>query len=240
MNNHRLIYDTICNLFSVINLILVTPHFLNQKIFCSSTSDTQFHIMGTSRQLFKRAWFYPLQNIEKFPMHALGAHLDYRHFYELVFAIQAQSSPSVYVVDDWLPLSLFAICLLHHADDTLGAVKAIEKVPLKLLPTINGFMFQVDVPFEGVSFQSSNELLYQQISSRTRSFTCFNEVSNVLSWVTLFIKLLELGWLVSIRHYEIVDPLRIWFGIQRESLSKSIILSFDGVCNHLLQLLNRY
>ena len=128
-------------------------------------------------------------------------------------------------------------CQLHHVDDTSGSVQAIEKVPLKLLPTINGFMFQVNVPVEGVSFESLDKLFYQQISSRTSSFTCFNEVSNVLFWVAFSIKLLELGWLVSIRPSKTDDPLRIWFGIQRESLSKSTILSFDGVCNHLLQLL---
>ena len=95
--------------------------------------------MGTSRQLFKRTRFYFLQNIEKFPMHVLGALLHYKQFYELVFAIHAYSSQLIYVVDDWLLLSLFSVCQLHHADNTPGVVQAIEKAPLKLLPTINGF-----------------------------------------------------------------------------------------------------
>ncbi|KAA0050092.1 uncharacterized protein E6C27_scaffold675G00860 [Cucumis melo var. makuwa] len=92
----------------------------------------------------------------------------------------------------WVHIST-ANSLLHHADDTPSAVEAVEKVPLKLLPTITGFEFQVGVPVEGVSFESSDELFYQQIPSYTNSFTCFNEIDNVLFWVVLSIKLLELS-----------------------------------------------
>ena len=67
----------------------------------------------------------------------------------------------------------------------------------------------------------------------------FEEVRSILFWVTISIKLLELGWLISIRHSQIVNPLHIWLGIQRESLNRSTILTFDGVCSRLLQLLNR-
>ena len=49
MNNYRLVYDTICDLFSVINFIVMTPQFLNQEIFCSPVGNSQLHIMGTSR-----------------------------------------------------------------------------------------------------------------------------------------------------------------------------------------------
>ena len=72
-------------------------------------------------------------------------------------------------------------------------VEAIEKVPLKLLPTINGFRFKVGVPVEGVSFEISDELFDQQISSHTTSFTCFGEVGDMLFWIVLLIKLFELG-----------------------------------------------
>ena len=142
-------------------------------------------------------------------MHALDTHLHYRQLCELVFAIKTQSSPSIYAVDDCLRLLLFGICQLHHVDDTLCVVEVIEKISLKVLPTINGFRLKVGVSVESVSFESSNELFYQQISSRTNSFTCFIEMSNMLFWVAIYIKLLELGWLISIRHSEIVDPLRI-------------------------------
>ncbi|KAA0041833.1 uncharacterized protein E5676_scaffold83G00230 [Cucumis melo var. makuwa] len=195
--------------------------------------------MGTSRQLFKRSEFYSLQNIEKLLMHALDAHLHCRLFDELILTVKTQSSSSANVVNDWLSLSLSCICKLHHADDMSSAVEAVEKVPLKLLPTINGFGFKIGVPVEGIFFKSLDKLFYQQIPSCTSSFTCFNEMSNVLFWVGLSIKLLELGWLVSIQHYEIVDPLPICLGIQRESLSRTTILIFNEVCNHLLQLLNR-
>ncbi|KAA0047488.1 uncharacterized protein E5676_scaffold313G00110 [Cucumis melo var. makuwa] len=153
-------------------------------------------------------------------MYALGAHLYYRQFYELVFAIQAQSSPSIYVVNDWLPLPLSGVCQLNHADHTSGAVEAIEKVPLNLLPTINKFKLQVGVPVEGVSFESLDDLFYQKFPSCTSTFTCFNEMSNMLFWVALFIKLLELGWLVSIRHFAIVDPLCIWLEIQKRKFEQ--------------------
>ena len=46
-----------------------------------------------------------------------------------------------------------------------SAVETVEKVLLKLFPTINGFRFQVGVPVEDISFESSNKLFYQQITS---------------------------------------------------------------------------
>ncbi|KAA0036870.1 uncharacterized protein E5676_scaffold110G002440 [Cucumis melo var. makuwa] len=122
-------------------------------------------------------------------MHPLDAHLLYRQFSELILVVKTQSSPSVDVVDDWLFLSFSCICQLHHTDDTLAAVKAIEKVPLKLLPTINGFRLKVGVLVENVSFESLDELFYQQIPSCTSSFTCFNKLSDVLFWVAISIKL---------------------------------------------------
>ena len=145
-----------------------------------SIGDTQLHIMCMSRQLFKRARFYFLQNIKEFSMHASGAHLHCIQFCELVFAIQAKSSSSVNLVDDQLPLPLFSVCQLHYVNNTSGVVEDIKKVPLKLLPTINGFKLQVDVLVESISFKSLNELFHQQIPSRTNSLTCFNEMSNVL------------------------------------------------------------
>ncbi|KAA0039120.1 hypothetical protein E5676_scaffold322G00650 [Cucumis melo var. makuwa] len=84
--------------------------------------------MGTSLQLFKCIGFYSLQNIEKFLMHALGAHLHCRKFDKSILIIKTQSSPSVDVVDDWLSILLSSVCKLHHADDTPSVVKAIEKV----------------------------------------------------------------------------------------------------------------
>lgn len=61
-----------------------------------------------------------------------------------------------------------------------SVIEAIEKIPLKLLSTINDFRFKVGLPVEGISFESSDKLFDQQISPRTNSFTCFNEVSNKL------------------------------------------------------------
>ncbi|TYK11599.1 uncharacterized protein E5676_scaffold263G00430 [Cucumis melo var. makuwa] len=159
-------------------------------------------------------------------MHALGAHFHCRQFNEIILTVKTQSSPSVDVVDDWLSLLLSYVCKLHHVDYTSSVVETVEKVPLKLLPTINGFGFKFGLPVEGVSFESSDELFE---ASRTSNFTCFDEVSNVLFWIALSIKLLELRWFVPIQHSQIVDTLHIWLKVQRESLSRSTILSFGGV-----------
>ncbi|TYK08550.1 hypothetical protein E5676_scaffold323G00920 [Cucumis melo var. makuwa] len=104
-------------------------------------------------------------------MHVLGAHFHYRQFGESILIVKTQRSPSIDVVDDWLSLSISCVCKLHHADYMSSAVEAVEKVLLKLLPTINGFGFKIDVPVKSVFFESSDELFHQQIFLRISSFT---------------------------------------------------------------------
>ncbi|KAA0037549.1 hypothetical protein E5676_scaffold374G00600 [Cucumis melo var. makuwa] len=81
-------------------------------------------------------------------MHALGAaHLYCRQFDELILTIKTQSSPSIDVADD----------------DTPGAIEVIEKVPLKLLSTIN---------------DSGSRLVYQSKAFPLRVWTnCFTNKS---------------------------------------------------------------
>ncbi|TYK09798.1 hypothetical protein E5676_scaffold127G00930 [Cucumis melo var. makuwa] len=83
--------------------------------------------MDMSRQLFKHAGFYFLQNIEKFPMHVLGAHLHCRQFGESILTVKTQSSPSVDLVDDLLFFSLSCVCKLHHVDDMPRLEKRLRK-----------------------------------------------------------------------------------------------------------------
>ncbi|TYK04339.1 hypothetical protein E5676_scaffold675G00020 [Cucumis melo var. makuwa] len=98
----------------------------------------------------------------------------------MILTVKTQSSPSVDVGNVWLSLSLSCVCKLHHVDYIPSAVETVEKVPLKLIPIINGFGIKIALPVKGVFFESSEELFDQQISSRTSSFTCFDEASNVL------------------------------------------------------------
>jgi len=86
----------------------------------------------------------------------------------------------------------FGVGQLSHADDSLGIIEPIQKFLLDLLPTVDGFGLHVNIPVTSNTFQHPDEPFYHQIVHRSSIVTCFNEMYNMLFWVALSIKLLEL------------------------------------------------
>lgn len=89
----------------------------------------------------------------------------------------------------------------------------VQKLPLQLLPTINGVEFQVSLPIEGITFDGLHELCHHQIIIRDIIVACLYKVGNMLSHITFFNELLELLWLVIYRLSHVVNYLRIWIAI---------------------------
>uniref|UniRef100_A0A6N2KY82 Aminotransferase-like plant mobile domain-containing protein n=1 Tax=Salix viminalis TaxID=40686 RepID=A0A6N2KY82_SALVM len=81
-----------------------------------------------------------------------------------VLAIEAKVSPPMNVVNDRLFLPLTCISEFNHANHTTSAVKAVKKLTLQLLPSINRARLQVSVPVKGITFQGTNELFDHEIT----------------------------------------------------------------------------
>lgn len=123
--------------------------------------------------------------------------LYYKQLNESIFAIKAQNSLSVDVVDDRLFFSLLCIYQLHHASCSFGAVEAVPENLFLIASSC-----QVSVPLEG-DFQTLNKFPYLLIFSQSYILACFNKMSNMLHQVVISIKLLKLWGLVSKRHSQV-------------------------------------
>jgi hypothetical protein len=79
----------------------------------------------------------------------------------------------------------------------MSAVKAVKKLALQLLPSINRARLQVSVPVKGITFQETNKLFYHEIAISPGIVASLHKVSYVLPRISLAIELLKLWWLVT-------------------------------------------
>ena len=119
----------------------------------------------------------------------------------------------------------------------MSAVKAIEKLTLKLLPTVNSSRLKVGVPVESISFERVHELFDHKVIINTIIIVSFHKMSNMLAGVSFAIELLKLRWLVACWHPQTIDPLRIRLSICVRRLNDTFNLVFNGLLNELFQLI---
>ena len=117
------------------------------------------------------------------------------------------------VAQNWFVFALFGVGQLSQVDDTLGAVEPVQEFLLHLPPTIHKLGLQVGIPVKCNTSQHPDKLFYHKISVHASVVACFNEMCNMLFWVTLSIKLLDLWWLVAMGHVECINPLGIRLGV---------------------------
>ena len=122
---------------------------------------------------------------------------------------QGRKTPTINVIEDRLIFPLFNICNFCHTNSTLSTIESVEELMLHLLPAVDGFRLQVSVPVESNTLKGSDELFHQPISLSSRIIVRFNEMCNVLLRVALFIELIELRRLISIRHAKSINPLHV-------------------------------
>ena len=101
------------------------------------------------------------------------------------------------VVDDRLFLPLTCIGEFNHANHRTSAVKAVKKLTLQLLPSINRARFQVSVLVKGITFQETNKLFYHEITISSGIVASLHKVSYILPRIPFAIELLKLWWLVT-------------------------------------------
>ena len=77
-------------------------------------------------------------------------------------------------------------------------------------------------------------MLDKVVTFRPSVIAGFDEVSNMLLWIALPFKLLELGRLVSQWHPQIVDSFGVGLGVGERITRRTSILSSDGVGDDVL------
>ena len=100
------------------------------------------------------------------------------------------------VVDDKLFLPLTCISEFNHANHTTSAVKAVKKLALQLLPSIDQARLQISVPIEGITFQGMNKLFYHEITISSGIVASLHKVSYILPRIPFAVELLKLWWLI--------------------------------------------
>jgi len=104
--------------------------------------------------------------------------------------------------ENWFVFSLFGVSLLPHTNGLLSVVEPIQGFLLYFPPIVDGLGLQVGILVKSNTFQRLDELFYHQIVICASIVVCLNEMSNMLFWITLSIKLLELYRLVAMGYAE--------------------------------------
>jgi hypothetical protein len=81
----------------------------------------------------------------------------------------------------------------NHANHTTSVVKAVKKLALQLLPSINRARLQVSVPVEGITFQGTNKLFYHEITISPGIVVSLHKVSYVLPRISFTIEFWNFG-----------------------------------------------
>jgi len=78
----------------------------------------------------------------------------------MIFALNAERSPMINIVEDRFTLSLLSYFQFCHANSALSPVKSIKEILLHLVPAIDGFKLQVSILVESNTFKGSDKLFH--------------------------------------------------------------------------------
>jgi len=78
----------------------------------------------------------------------------------MVFGLEGESSPTIYVINDWLIVPLPCISQFSYAGYAVYAIEAIQELILHLPSAINGCRSKVCIPIDCKALKRSHNLLY--------------------------------------------------------------------------------
>jgi len=81
--------------------------------------------------------------------------------------------------------------------------------------------FEICVPTKGIFFERSNELFNEIIIIRPNIIASLDKVCYMLFGISFAIKLLKFRSLITLRHFQVINPLCIWLCINERKSSQA-------------------
>lgn len=97
-------------------------------------------------------------------------------FPKMIFAVEAQTFPMIYEVNNLFIISLTCILNLYHAHNTPCAIETIEEFVFHWFQTINERRLMVRLPIESIDLKGAEKLFDQVISVCSNIILGLNEV----------------------------------------------------------------